>query len=376
MLIAINCRLLVPEKMDGIGWFTYHVVKQLTFQHPEMRFLLLFDREYPKEVLLNSNVEAKILKPQARHPFLYYLWFEFAVADALKMYNPDVFLSPDGYLSLRTHIPQVAVIHDINFEHYPKDLPWLTRKYYRYFFPRFAQKAARIATVSKFSKQDIADTYHIAPEKIDVVYNGVSERYKVLDDEERRQIRNEISEGNPYFVFVGSLHPRKNIANMLLAFDAFKDSDDTGMQLVIAGHRMWWSNDMEQAWQNMRHKTAVRFLGRTPLEQLTKIVGGAYAMVYVSNFEGFGVPLIEAMRCGVPVITSNTTSMPEVAGEAALFADPANVSDITSKMQLLASDSLLYSRISAAGLERSAQFTWSETAERLWMCVIRAVSGL
>jgi glycosyltransferase involved in cell wall biosynthesis len=361
--------------MDGIGWFTYHVVKQLTSQHPEMRFLLLFDREYPKEVLLSGNVEAKVLKPQARHPFLYYLWFEFAVADALKLYKPDVFLSPDGFLSLKTDVPQVAVIHDINFEHFPGDLPFLTRNYYRYFFPRFARKAARIATVSKFSKQDIAERYGIDPGKIDVVYNGVSERYKPLDAPAITQVRNEISEGKPYFVFVGSMHPRKNIANMLLGFDRFLELHQCDMKLVLAGHKMWWNDEMEGAYTGMKHKDRVVFLGRTPIETLTKVVGAAYGMLYVSNFEGFGVPILEAMHCGVPVVTSNVTSMPEVAGDAALLVEPADIDAIATAMVRLTEDKNLYSKLSAEGLRQSALFSWGSTAERLWMSLIRVVSG-
>jgi glycosyltransferase involved in cell wall biosynthesis len=375
LLIAINCRLLIPDKMDGIGWFTFHVVKQLAFQHPEMRFILFFDRDYPRDFLLHSNVEAKVLRPQARHPFLYYLWFEHAVADALKLYKPDVFLSPDGYLCLSTKVPQVAVIHDINFEHFPADLPLLTRWYYRYFFPRFARKAARIATVSQFSRQDIAATYGIAPEKIDVVYNGVSERYKPLDENSKAATRMEITGGADYFVFVSSLHPRKNIANMLLAFDRFRETDITGTKMVIAGHRMWWSDDMQKAFSGMKHASEVIFLGRTPVEQLTRVVGAAKAMVYVSNFEGFGVPIIEAMNCGVPVITSNTTAMPEVAGDAALLVDPSRPDAIAAAMTRLVTDPELCIKLSDAGRARSAQFTWSNTSERLWMSVIRAVSG-
>src|SRR5688572_8983280 len=118
-----------------MGWFAYHTLQRLSASHPEVEFIFFFDRQWSQEFIFNKNVTPVTLFPQARHPFLYYLWFEFAVPAALKKHKPDLFLSPDGYLSLSTQVPQVAVIHDLNFEHYPEDLPFLTGKYYQYYFP-------------------------------------------------------------------------------------------------------------------------------------------------------------------------------------------------------------------------------------------------
>ena len=155
--------------MEGFGWYTYEIVKRMVEKHPEHTFLFFFDRPYEQQFIFAENVEPIVLSPAARHPFLFVWWFEVAVASALKKHKADVFFSPDGYLSLRTTIPQVAVIHDLNFEHYPKDVPWLVRKYYNYFFPRFARKAAHIITVSETSKQDIIQQYSIAPSRISAV---------------------------------------------------------------------------------------------------------------------------------------------------------------------------------------------------------------
>lgn len=268
------------------------------------------------------------------------------------------------------------MIHDINFEHFPGDLPFLTRNYYRWFFPRFAAKATRIATVSRFSKDDIASVYGINPMKIDVVYNGVSERYKPLSEEIIQRTRDKISGGKPYFVFVGSMHPRKNIANMLKAFDHFRQHNPLEFKLVLAGHKLWWSDEMQSVYDSMQFRDDVVFLGRTPIEELTLTVGSAFAMLYVSNFEGFGVPVLEAMRCGVPVITSNVTSMPEVAGDAAILVPPSDTLAISGAMETLANDKVKCSELSQAGIKQSAAFTWAASAERLWMCVLRAVSGL
>ena len=124
MKIAVNTRLLLKGKLEGIGWYTYETLKRIVEQHPEHDFYFLFDRAYDESFIFSKNVKPIILYPQARHPFLFWIWFEISVYRFLKNNNIDIFVSPDGYLSLRTKIPSLAVIHDLNFEHYPHDLPW------------------------------------------------------------------------------------------------------------------------------------------------------------------------------------------------------------------------------------------------------------
>ncbi|MBU2466725.1 MAG: glycosyltransferase, partial [Bacteroidetes bacterium] len=166
--IAVNTRLLIKNKLEGIGWFTYENLRRIVKNHPEVDFYFFFDRSPDQEFIFGKNVTALVLQPPARHPFLFVLWFEWSVNRALKQLKPDLFLSPDGYLSLRNNTPDLAVIHDLNFEHFPKDLPFLVRWYYRWFFPRFARKASRIATVSNFSKNDIFKQYGVPLSDIDV----------------------------------------------------------------------------------------------------------------------------------------------------------------------------------------------------------------
>ncbi|MFM7079164.1 MAG: glycosyltransferase family 4 protein [Bacteroidota bacterium] len=371
--IAVNTRLLIPGKLDGIGWFTYHTLQRITRKHPETKFVYFFDRPWSEEFVFGPNVEPVSLFPQARHPLLYYWWFNYSIPAALKRHRADLFLSPDGYLSLRTNIPQLAVMHDLNFEHYPNDLPWLTSKYYRHFFPRFAQKAKRIATVSEFSKNDIIGQYGIDSTKIDVVYNGVNEHYQPLERAVVQSVRDKYTNGKPFFLFVGMLHSRKNISNMLSAFDRFRSSAQSDVKMLIVGHRKWWSDEMETTFQGLAHQNDVVFTGRLPIEELTLVTGAALAMTYVSYFEGFGVPIIEAMRAGVPVITSNLTSMPEVAGGAARLCDPFNVDSIAEAMNEVFKDESMRTKLIQAGLERSRIFNWDTSAEMLWSSICKCV---
>jgi glycosyltransferase involved in cell wall biosynthesis len=373
MRIAVNTRLLLSDKLDGIGWFTWHTLKRITAAQPETEFIFFFDRKWDPRFVFGPNVTPVALFPQARHPFLYYLWFEHAVPSALRKYQADLFLSPDGYLSLSTKVKQVPVIHDLNFEHYPKDLPLLTRSYYRHYFPLFASRAARIATVSEFSKQDIIQNYHVKNELIDVVYNGVNELYHPADPQIIKATRDKYTGGAPYFLFVGMLHQRKNIANLFRAFEKFRESNDTGVKLLIVGHKKWWTAEMERVFEGMKFKDQVIFTGRMPIEELVKVVGSAFAMTYISVFEGFGVPIIESMKSGVPVITSNVTSMPEVADGAALLTDPFDVDSISATMGRLWNEKGLKDQLVVAGLKRADDFSWIKTSDLLWSCITRAI---
>ena len=169
--------MLISGKLDGIGWFTFETMKRIVKQHPEHDFFFFFDRPYSEEFVFAENVYPVVLTPKARHPLAFVYWFEFSVKNALKALGCDLFLSPDGYVSLRTKVPTLSVIHDLNFEHYPADLPFHIRTFYRTMFPKYARKADRLVTVSEFSKSDIEKQYGISSSKIDVAYNGVNESF-------------------------------------------------------------------------------------------------------------------------------------------------------------------------------------------------------
>jgi hypothetical protein len=144
--------------MDGIGWFTTETMKRIVRSHPEHEFYFFFDRQYDPCFVFGENVHPVVLFPPARHPILWYLFFEHSVKRALKRYKIDLFVSPDGYMSLGTKVPTLTVIHDINFEHSKDNLKPSHQRYMTYFSPQFARYSTRIATVSEFSKQDISKT--------------------------------------------------------------------------------------------------------------------------------------------------------------------------------------------------------------------------
>jgi glycosyltransferase involved in cell wall biosynthesis len=366
MIIAVNTRLLLPEKLEGIGWFTRETLSRITNDHPEHQFLFIFDRPYASEFIFSDNITPIVLSPPTRHPILWFIWFELQIPRILKKYKADLFFSPDGYLSLNTRVRQLAAIHDINFAHRPKDLPWLKAKYYNYFFPKFARKAKRIVTVSYFSKEDINRTYKIDSDKVDVVYNGVNTTYTPTSEDENSGAKATYSKGKDYFLFIGSLHPRKNICGLLRAFDAFRTSVESDIKLLIVGESMFKTSDIELTYEGMRYKDDVVFTGRLNNDQLHHVLGASLALTFVPYFEGFGIPVIEAMNAGVPVICSNTTSLPEVGGNAVLYVDPFSLSQIKDAMIRIYQEKELRDSLIEKGFVQKEKFSWDKTAELLW----------
>ena len=269
-------------------------------------------------------------------------------------------------MSLATKVPTHLTIHDIAFEHYPNAVPFWVRKYYQHYAPKFAQKAAQIATVSEFTKSDVQQYYAIERAKMDVVYNGISDYFIPIDTIKKAQIQNELTQGQPYFVCVSSLHPRKNIIGLLKAFDWFKKTTNSTAKLVLIGDFMFEKGPITSVLNSLTFKQEVLLTGSLSHQKIASIVAGSLAMVYVSFFEGFGIPIIEAMRCQVPVITSNVNSMAEVAGDSALLVDPHNVQAIAKAMQSIVENPMLVKDLVARGMHRQSNFSWDKTAHLFW----------
>jgi len=362
--IAINTRFLLPTKMEGFGWYTYEVTKRLVEMHPEHTFIFFFDRAYDPKFIFGKNVEPVVVNPPARHPILFYIWFEWSIKRALKKHKADLFFSPDGYLSLGSDVKQIGVIHDINFEHHPEDLPKSALNYLKKYFPKFAKKADHIITVSDYSKQDICQTYQIKSDKITSIWNGASDAFQPISSSEKETIKEQYTGGSEYFLFVGALHPRKNVIRLLQAFDRFKKTTTSDVKLVIVGEALWGNPTFNTAISE-QYQSEVIFTGHLSLDKLTKIMAAAKVFTFVPYFEGFGIPLVEAMKCGTPVLAGNKTSLPEIGGDAVAYCDPYDVEDIAKQLIELDSNEVLRNQLSEKGLERSKQFSWDNCAKQV-----------
>lgn len=372
MRIAINTRLLLKGKMDGIGWFTAETSRRMVASHPEHHFFFFFDRKPDPEFIYGPNVTPVVLCPQARHPLLWYLYFDWATPWALKKYKIDLYLSPDGMMPLHPKVPTLTVIHDLNFEHASGNLQPSHQRYMSHFFPLFANNATRIATVSAYSKDDITHTYGTDSKKIDVVYDGAHSNYRPHSEAEKNAIRQRFTGGSPYIIFISTILKRKNLANLLKAFDKVKTHGNRELKLVVVGSRVWWQDELADAYENMVHSQDVIMPGHVDPEDLSALLSASEMLVYPSYFEGFGIPILEAMYAETAVVASKTTSMPEVGGEAALYIDPADPADIANAIMQL-NDKQLRNRLIEKGRQQRTLFSWDRTADLLWQSLMHTL---
>jgi glycosyltransferase involved in cell wall biosynthesis len=375
MKIAISARHLKNSPDDGISRFTFEVIKRIGPNNPSHKFVLIFDNEFDNSLLFSQNIEGIVLKPKTRHPLLWYYWHEWQLPRVLRVTGADLFLSPDGIISLRSSIPSIPVIHDISFYHRPKDVPLVTSMYYRYFFRKFADKAARIITVSDFSKADISSYLGIRHEMIDVAYNGVSEYFSPLTSIEKDYYRKGLTGGIPYFLFVGNFSPRKNIPGVIKAYNHFRNATHFNHKLVLAGGRLFLNNETNRLLRNSPWSSDIILSGSMAHQELRPLYSSAAALVFVPWFEGFGIPAAEAMRCGTPVILSHTTSLPEIGGKAAIYVSPGNPIEISNAMVKVITDDNLRNTMIEKGLIESQKFNWDSCAESVWKSIIKSTGS-
>jgi glycosyltransferase involved in cell wall biosynthesis len=366
MNIAVNTRLLIDNNMTGVGWFVFETMQRFVAMHPEHTFYYFFDRPYSQKFITAPNVIPVVVQPKCRfHPVFYKFWYDFQITRMLRKLKIDLFISGDGVMSTTTKVPTILVIHDLAFVHYPHFIPSYMSRYLRRITPKCAQRACHIATVSEYSKSDIIKQYGVSPENISVVYNGTHQMFQPLSKERKEEIRQEYTDGCEYFLFVGTIHPRKNLKNQFLAFDMFKKTNpESKHKFLVVGTTWIWDKEVDAVFANMQHHADVVFIGHLPTSELSELTASATALMYASIFEGFGIPIIEAFESETPVITSNTSSMPEVAGNAALVVDPLNPQSIFEAMHQLANNPELGKTLVEKGRERKKLFSWDITANR------------
>ena len=361
MKIAINTRLLKPGKLEGIGRFTLEILLRLIQRHPEHEFHLLFDHRDFSLIPSSNNVFCHHLFPPARRPWLFDWWFDWSVPRILKKIGADIFVSPDGHGSMHCPCPQLNVIHDLNFVHYPELLPTKYARYWNQHTRELVKKTTRIATVSQFSKNDIQQTFGFSSEKIDVLCNGANPNWGPIDQTHQAEIRNQYTNGKPYFIFIGSLHPRKNLDRILQAFQQFK-KNHPDHHFVIVGAALFGKGAQE----TYGHIPDVHWLGRRDGNDLLTLLAASNGLVMVSLYEGFGIPIIEALQCDVPVVAGNNSSMPEIGGDAVLYADALSIDSITQQLGILSHFDTQHQQWHLAKNRILQNYTWEKATDLFW----------
>lgn len=373
MNIVVNTRFLMKDHLEGIGYFTKEVFERIANAHPEHKFYFLFDRPYADDLHLPNNVSPVVIGPPARHPLLWKYWFDVKVPAVLRKVKADLFVSTDGFCSLATRVPQLLLVHDLGFLHYPTAYKKSNMLFYKTYTPRFLKKAKAIATVSEYTKLDLVNQYAVEPGKIGVVYSAVKPSFRPLAEEEKNRVKDQYTGGNEFFIYAGAIQPRKNLVNLLKAFSLYKKRLKNNWKLVLTGRLAWKNQEFMDLMKTYKYRNDVVMTGYVDEEELVNLVGASYALVYPSYFEGFGVPVLEAMKAEVPALTSGKSSMEEIAGEAALYFDPHKPEDIAEKMMLIYKDEDLRRSLISKGKTVVIQYSWDRTAQLVWQQMIKAL---
>jgi glycosyltransferase involved in cell wall biosynthesis len=370
MVIAVNTRFLQTNKLDSYASFVLEILKRIANQQPQHQFVFIFDRRVLTDFGFAKNITSVVISPKVKDIVSSKYWYDIKLPIGLMKYKPDLLVQTTGFCSLTTSIPQLLILQDLAFKHYPNHIAQNQLAYYKYFTQKFIDKSKHIVTLSCFSKKDIESSYNVEHNKIGVVHSAARPIFKPLDYNEIEQVKDGYADGRAYFLFVGGFHPRKNLMNVLKAFSLFKKWQRSNMKLLIAGAVAVQYDDILIKLKTYKYKDDIVLLDYVDETQLARITAATYCVLYPSFFEGLSVPIIEAMQCAVPIITSNNSSMPEIGGNAALYVNPDEPNDLAEKMQLIYKDENLRSKLIEKGLRQAATFNWNTATEKVWGAII------
>jgi glycosyltransferase involved in cell wall biosynthesis len=278
------------------------------------------------------------------------------------MPDAELFHATEHLLLPLRGVPTVLTVHDLIFRHLPQHHKRLNRWYLNLTMPLFCRRATHLIAISEQTRQDVVTAYGVPAEKITVIYEAADPRFRVQSAQAVASARSRYLLPERYLLFVGTVEPRKNLIRLLAAFERLRAQGLTDA-LVIVGRRGWLTDDFDAALERSPAKPAVLFPGFVPDDDLPAIYAGAQALVMPSLYEGFGLPVLEAMACATPVACSHTSSLPEIAGDAALFFDPAEVDGIADAIRRILRDPDLQAQLRDAGLRQAGQFSWNRAAK-------------
>lgn len=285
----------------------------------------------------------------------------------------DLLHMPTGVVPLLAHCPTVVSIMDTTFFLSPQSFPAWQRLYQRLFVPISARRSRLILTISEHSKRDIMRLFKVGEEKVIVTYLAAAPEFRPIPSHECQDVQ-KIVGPDPFILTVGTLEPRKNLKGLIQAFARLGELLPS-VRLVHVGSQGWFFDDIVTEATRCGVEDRVLFLGRVPQEQLVKLYNLAALFVYPSFYEGFGLPVLEAMACGCPVLTSNNSSLPEVAGDAGMLVDPKNIESIADAIRIILYDPALSEHMRKAGIAQASKFSWRRCAEETAQAYSRAIAS-
>ena len=371
MLIGIDASRANKEQKTGVEWYSYHLIEQFKRLDKDNRYFLYTNK--PLDGALKNcppNFTERVLGW-----FLPRTWTLARLSLEMKFSKkiPDVLFVPAHTIPLFNPKKSVVTVHDIGFEHLPAAYHWANKFYHKFIIHFIKSFATRIIAVSRFTKEDLVKTYEIPEEKISVVYNGYdSEGYKpVVDAAARLKIKYGFD--FPFVLFIGRLEGKKNICRLVEAFIAFKQKYPMDKRKLILVGKSGIDKELDKAKEKIAFTGSqgeVIFPGWVAQEDLPLFLSAADVFFFPSLFEGFGIPVVEAMACGCPVICSKTTSLPEVTGEAALMFDPLNVAEMAARLEQVLLNESVAESLREKGFQRAKDFSWEKCAAETWQILV------
>ena len=366
MKITVNA-LQVAKKNSGIGIYIINLVGELIQNHPAD--YLIYHSQDADAAAWFTRGKARFREIKAdKHNLFSRNFFEiFQFAWDVRKNRPDIFFAPDTKLpwGLPKRMKKIVTVHDLAVFKYPETYQKSRVLYWRLLFSSSVHRADRVVVISESTKRDVQELFRISEDKISVIYNGVGAEFKPLGDSDRCDIiRAKYSLPEKYILFVGIFSPRKNLGRLI---EAFAELRQAGLphKLVIAGETGWKFHQDLSLVEELGLSEEIHFPGYIDEADLPYLYSLADVLAYPSIYEGFGLPLLEAMACGTPVVASQTSAMPEVVGAAGLLVDPYSVPEIAAALQRVLLDRDLHHRLSAAGIARAKLFSWQQAAAQL-----------
>lgn len=367
MTIGIEASHANIKNRTGVEEYSWQLIKHLKKIIPaEVRVILYSPSPLLPELSeLPPNWESRVLRWRFGK-----MWSQFRLSWELFFHKPDIFFAPGQLLPCICPRNTVATIHDSAFLVYPKAYHFFGRQYLKWMNRRILRKSKIILTPSEFSRQELKRLYKYPIEKVKVTPLGLNSNYQlnaVLSEDEKNVLLNKYKISRRFFISVGRLEEKKNTANIVKSFELIRHKHDC--QLVLVGHPGCGYNAVHNAIENSKYRSDIILLGWLPSEDIVKLYSLAVCLVFPSKYEGFGLPVLEAMSVGCPVVASEGNSLEEVGGEACLYADPDDIHGIAALAENLLTNHFLWQDLAAKGQSRAKNFSWENTANLTWQAL-------
>ncbi len=368
MTIAVNTHFHYTEKPVGFEQFIIDCVFLLAHIYPEHHFILIV--EYPMDTRLatTANIKEVVIRPRLNRQY----WYNFLLPITLTRYKTDILVNVGDIFSTTVRIPQCILVHEKAIFPCSQPVPKKLLRFYRKQLLKALQKTCCISTLSEYSKLGIINKFNIEPEKIEVWHPGADAIFAPVDEKIKELTQTKYANGKEYFLYTGPLCPLKDLMNLFKAFSFFKKRQKSNMMLLIAGQQQHDKTFVKKL-STFKYRDEVKLIEPLEPEAFAKLTASAYTIVYPTTSCDFSFRLIEALQCGVPIITSQGGAFSERCGNAALYCDPTSFSDIAEKMMDMFKDENKKKGLGEKGLYKTLPYTRETAAESLWCSIIKCI---